>query len=286
MSPRPEGKLFFAQPLQDEAVSRNVSTEKEPELEIEPSEVTEVIPKCCEFDNQINLLNEAYQLVYGVSRNLLDFSNLTKIETPMKNTVLHIAAWYGKDDIVNLVIERAPKLLFKFNKNNDSALHVAARCGHISTVKKLLASYTNIGQDDIKMAWLDYTKNKDDPEEYDEESNMEDLLKFVKEKNVQGNTMLHEAMLSDKSNISKDMIFKVCELYKTEDLSGCSLANSCYEFALDFLNHAKKSVLYLAVENGDKDAVKLILENSPKKDAKPNGLSPVVAAIMKQNQGM
>jgi len=62
----------------------------------------------------------------------------------MKNTVLHVAAWNGNNDIVNLVIQRAPKLLFKFNKNNDSALHVAAKGGHISTVKKLLACYTNI----------------------------------------------------------------------------------------------------------------------------------------------
>ncbi|MCI26734.1 ankyrin repeat protein, partial [Trifolium medium] len=57
----------------------------------------------------------------------------------------------------------------------------------------------------------------------------------------------------------------------------------------DIVNHAKKSVLYIAVENGDKDAVKLILEKSPKNDAipkndaKPEGLSPVVAAIMNLN---
>jgi len=82
------------------------------------------------------------------------------------------------------------------------------------------------------------------------------------------------------------MIFKVCELYKTEDRFGNSLSDCCYEFALESVNHVKKSVLYLAVENGDKDAVKLILENSPKNDAKLKGLSPVVAAIMKQNQGM
>jgi len=262
----------------------NVSNDEEHELEIELSEVTEILPKCCEFDDQINLLNEAYELVYGVSTNLLDFTNLTKIETPMENTVLHIAAWYGNNEIVNLVIERVPKLLFKFNKNNDSALHVAANGGHISTVEKLLANYANIERHDIKMAWLEYTKkNKDDQEEYDEKSNMEDLLNFVKEKNVQGNTMLHEAMLSEKSNMSRDMIFKVCELYKTEDLSGYSLANSCYEFALDIINHAKESVLFLAVVKGDKDAVKLILKNCPQ-NVKPGGLSPVVAAILKHKQ--
>ncbi|RHN73010.1 putative ankyrin repeat-containing domain, protein accelerated cell death 6 [Medicago truncatula] len=207
---------------------------------------------------------------------------MNEIETPMENTVLHIAAWYGNNEIVNLVIERVPKLLFKFNKNNDSAFHVAANGGHISTVEKLLANYVNIERHDIKMAWLEYTKkNKDDQEDYDEKSNMEDLLNFVKEKNVRGNTMLHEAMLSDKSNMSRGMIFKVCELYKTEDLSGYSLANSCYEFALDIINHAKESVLFLAVVKGDKDAVELILKNCPQ-NVKPEGLSPVGAAILMQ----
>ncbi|RHN57326.1 putative ankyrin repeat-containing domain, protein accelerated cell death 6 [Medicago truncatula] len=160
MPPCPEGKLFFAEPLQDEALSRNVSSDKEPELEIQPSEVIEILPECCKFDNQIDLLSKAYLLVYGVSTNLLDFSKLTKIETPMENTVLHIAVWYGNNDIVNLVIEHAPKLLFKFNENNDSALHVAARYGHISTVEKLLASYANIERSEIKMAWLEYNDSQ------------------------------------------------------------------------------------------------------------------------------
>ncbi|MCI20883.1 serine/threonine protein phosphatase 6 regulatory ankyrin repeat subunit C, partial [Trifolium medium] len=42
---------------------------------------------------------------------------------------------------------------------------------------------------------------------------------------------------------------------------------------------------YLAVENGHEGAVKLILEKCPKNDDKPKGLSPVVEAIMKRNQG-
>jgi ankyrin repeat protein len=67
----------------------------------------------------------------------------------MKNTVLHIAAMHGNDEIVTLIVEHAPKLLFKFNENNDSVLHVAARGGHISTVKKLLESYANFKRHDI-----------------------------------------------------------------------------------------------------------------------------------------
>ncbi|WJX59045.1 hypothetical protein P8452_44430 [Trifolium repens] len=270
---------------------RNIgSSDDEPEHEIEPSEVTEIIiPKCCEFDDQINLLSEAYHLVYGGPKNLLnDSSNLAKIETPMKNTVLHIAVLHGNDDIVELIVEHAPKLLFKFNKNNDSVLHVAARGGHISTVKKLLASYTNFERRDIAIAWLEYNKKNiddDNLKDYDGMQNMEDLLKFVKKGNIQGNTMLHEAMLcGDKKSIDRDNnIFKICELYDTKDRFEKSLSTCCYEYALDIVNHAKNSVLYIAVENGDNDAVKLILEKSPN-DAKPKGLSPVVGAIVKHNQ--
>ncbi|XP_045831900.1 protein ACCELERATED CELL DEATH 6-like [Trifolium pratense] len=286
--PRPEKKIFFAAALQDEDISRNdpSNDKEEPELKIEPSEVTEIIPKCCEFDNEIKLLSEAYHLVYGGPTNLLnDSTNLTEIKTPMNNTVLHIASLYGNDEIVTLIIEHSPNLLFKFNKNNDSVLHVAARGGHISTVKILLASYANFKKTDIATAWLEYTEDGD-LEDYDAMSNMKDLLKFVKKENIQGNIMFHEAMLcGDKKSIDKyNNIFKICEVYYTNDRFGKSLSMCCYEYALNIVNHAKKSALYIAVENGDQDAVKLILEKCPKNDAKPEGLSPVVAAIMKHNQ--
>jgi ankyrin repeat protein len=214
-----------------------------PKLEIEPSVVTNIILKCCEFDNQIGLIGDAYHLAYGGPKNLLNaYPDLTKFRTPMKNTVLHIAAMHGNDEIVTLIVEHAPKLLFKFNENNDSVLHVAARGGHISTVKKLLASYANFKRHDIATAWLEYTGNEVDKlEEYDDMSNMEDILYFVKKENTQGNTMLHEAMIcGDKKNIDENNnIFKICEVYNT---------------------------------NGARPA--------------PEGLSPVVAAIMNLNKGM
>jgi ankyrin repeat protein len=285
-----EKKIFFAAPSQDEEdLLKNVRS-SDKELEIEPSEVTGIILECCKIDNQVNLLSEAYHLAYGGPKNLFyDSNDLTEIKTPMKNTVLHIAALHGNSDIVTLIVEYAPKLLFKFNKNNDSVLHVAARGGHISTVKKLLESYSNFERHDIATAWLEYTRYEvENLEDYDGELNMEDLLNFVKKENIQGNTMLHEAMLcGEKKSIDRDNnIFKICEVYDTNDRFGKSLSTCCYEYALDIVNHAKKSVLYIAVENGDKDSVKLILEKSPKNDAKPKGLSPVVAAIMKHNQGM
>jgi len=218
--------------------------------------VTENFQGPSENENQNDLFNQVYK---AGSRGSLSYSSpLTEIRTPMDNTVLHIAAWYGNVKIVSLVIEHAPKLLFKFNKNNDSALHIAARGGHIDIVQILLVAYTNIQRYVIKRAWLEYSKNINYPEDYDEESNMWDLLNFVKKENAQGNTMLHEAMLCRNIKmIGGDKIFKVCELYKIQGFPGNSLSNCCYEYALDIVNKEKKTVLYLAVENGDKDAVKL-----------------------------
>lgn len=128
-------------------------------------------------------------------------------------------------------------------------------------------------------------------QDYDEGTNMGDLLELVKKKNVvQGNTMLHEAMVvvSGKKkgmNIGANF-FQAFESYKTKDWElEESLSESCYKYALDIANHAKKSALYLAVEAGDHEAVKLILDKCPQKARPRETLSPLVAAIMKRDEG-
>ncbi|CAL5190285.1 unnamed protein product [Lathyrus oleraceus] len=129
----PEKELFMVESLHGKSLSR-----KQFESETEPAEVIQINENCYQFLNQIIFISEAYHLAYGGSKHLLDICPpIIEIETPMKNSVLHIAAWNGNDDIVELLIERAPKLLFELNKNNDSVLDVAARNGRISTIKKL-----------------------------------------------------------------------------------------------------------------------------------------------------
>ncbi|XP_058744958.1 ankyrin repeat-containing protein ITN1-like [Vicia villosa] len=272
---------FFEKTIKCDFLKKTERVSQETDIESEPSEVTDILPRCCENENQTELLSEVYK---AGSTRLLNSSPLAEIRTPMKkNTMLHIAAWYGNDEIVTIVIERAPKLLFTFNTNNDSVLHVAARGGHISTVEKLLASYANEERPDIKMAWSEYTQKLYEIGKYNEKVIMGNLLEFIKLKNVEGNTMLHEAMLCRDKSIGRDKIFKI---FKTQDSSENPLSIYCHEYALDLVNHAKQSVLYLAVKNGDNDAVKLILDNCPKDEAKPKGLSPIVAAIMMRNQEM
>ncbi|CAK8564688.1 unnamed protein product [Lathyrus sativus] len=98
--------------------------------------------------------------------------------------------------------------------------------------------------------------------------------------------MFHEAMLCHKRNIDRDTIFNVCEQYKTEDLPEKSLSNACYDYAVDIVNHEKKTVLYLAVENGNKYEVHVILVNCRKTDDMPVGLSPLIAALLMHNHEM
>ncbi|CAK8538481.1 unnamed protein product [Lathyrus sativus] len=250
-------KFFFNLPLQDEEASSNMANrnDDELELEIEPSGISNVLEKC--NDNQISLINEAYHLGCGVPKNLLGQScDLLAISTPMGNSVLHIAAWNGNDDIVTLLIERAPKLLITVNKNEDGVLHAAARGGKFSTVKKLLEGYKNIRMQEYKSTLL----NRDI--DHIEKCSAFDLLEFVKLKNDQGNTMFHELMLCDKIKNGGDMIFKVCELFKTE-----GLPNSINEYAMKITNNANKTALYLAVENENSDAVDLILDKSRNRNA-------------------
>ena len=107
--------------MQDEASD-------ESDIEIEPSEVTEILSSCRDNENQNELLNLIYRA--GSRRSLPYPYPLTEIRT-------HIAAWYGNEEIVKLVLECAPKLLFEFNESRESALHIAARGGHIYIIEMI-----------------------------------------------------------------------------------------------------------------------------------------------------
>ncbi|KAJ1383738.1 PGG domain [Sesbania bispinosa] len=283
----PEIEIAWGKIKQDkEFIQRRALADEKSEVKIAPSEVT---LKVCGENENLELLREVYHLAHGGPTNWLHYSsistNLHKIKTPSGNTVLHVAAWNGNDDVVDLIAKHAPNLLFLDNLNKDTVLHVAARVGKISTVQRLLEAYANFNNPKIAEAWINYMGDDDmTHKDYDASQNMKGLLEFVKRKNNQGNTMLHEAMMCSKS--VGGMIFQVLESYKARTKTGESLSEHCYIFPLDIVNNAKQSALYLAVEAGNEEAVKLILDKCPNKYLKPEGLSPLVAAIMKQDQGM
>ncbi|TKY56990.1 Ankyrin repeat-containing protein [Spatholobus suberectus] len=280
--PAPEIKFFDTDAKQEAEAERHshANNIEESQIEFEPSDVSGTNVTHGEKEN-IELLGEVYHLVHGGAKiNLQDFSNLMQTRTPvLENTMLHVAAWYGNNEVVDLVAEQAPELLFERNSNSDTALHVAARAGHISTVEKLLKTYTDFQRPEITKAWNEFMESEKD--EFDEVKGLIDLMEL---KNNQGNTMLHEAMISNRRSTGAN-IFQVLEPYVAEDKKGESLPGSCYKFALNKKNKTNQSVLYLAVEAGHKETVIRILEKCPENEM-PQGISPLVPTIMKRDEDM
>ncbi|XP_057725867.1 protein ACCELERATED CELL DEATH 6-like [Arachis stenosperma] len=206
---------------------------------------------------KLELLSEVYHRASGGAATQASYysSNILKeFKTPTKNTVLHVAAFYGNDAMVDHVARTEPDLIASPNENQDTPLHVAARAGHFSIIKTLLDVYclNNNGG----------------------EARLMDLMKM---KNWQGNIMLHEAMMSSTAGT---MIFDVLE-----ESSSISFSHHCYELALDEVNGEGKSVLCMAVEARLMEAVNRILDKCPE-NATPKGLSPLLVAISNRDRDM
>ncbi|KAK7300410.1 hypothetical protein RJT34_11254 [Clitoria ternatea] len=89
----------------------------------------------------------------------------------MLDTVLHVAFRSGNNETVDEILKHAPELLVWDNSNGDTPLHVAAKAGHIATLKKLLQ-------------FILHTNGR------------RSLFAFLGHVNNQGNIMLHEAIIS------------------------------------------------------------------------------------------
>ncbi|KAK7296902.1 hypothetical protein VNO77_27495 [Canavalia gladiata] len=188
------------------------------------------------------------------------------IKSPIGNTMLHVAAMFGKYNLVDKIAQLSQKFPLGFSKfsteqnvNGDTALHLAAKAGHISTVKKLvrvhLSSFREIFPDgEIFMA------------------------------NKQGNTFLHEALY----NRHPDLVNQV--LYDQHDscFQSLSVPNTIVlQRALNSINNENKSILYLAIEAGYNELVDKTLVNFDlAQQCVPEGKSFFLAAILKRDLGM
>ncbi|MED6219808.1 hypothetical protein PIB30_039103 [Stylosanthes scabra] len=220
-----------------------------------------VIEKRGEYES-VELLREVYDRAIATNQSHSSSNMLKEFKSPMENTVLHIAALFANEEMAHHAVQQDPHLIFSINKNKDTPLHVAARAGHFPTIRNLLDAY-----------WV--SSNNSVPK----------LLELMKMKNKQGNTMLHEAIKSGSSS-SGTMIFDALEACTTTgEGPSVSLAESCYELALDVINKEYQSVLYLAVEAGRREDVKRILDKCPE-SAMPRGISPFEVAMVKKNKEM
>ncbi|KAI6672954.1 hypothetical protein NL676_000860 [Syzygium grande] len=69
------------------------------------------------------------------------------------NSLLHVAASSGKDDLIELILDHFPYLVTRKNFSEDTLLHVAVRNGSLKATEMLIRRGTNL---EIK-----YWKNKD-----------------------------------------------------------------------------------------------------------------------------
>lgn len=195
--------------------------------------------------------------------------------SPVGNTVLHIAAKFGRERNVKILIERYPSLIHEKNSKGDTALHVAAKAGHERIADALVYSQRRVtnesssSEDAGGRSRIYYTKDE----------------QLISLENEDGNTALHEAFIYRRQaavarllNVDRKLWFH--------------------------LNNEGKSPLYLAVEAGCRVGVEIMLgypmnnqwreeftsSNSPSShgddylDEWRKGKSPVHAAIAARNE--
>ncbi|GMY16365.1 protein ACCELERATED CELL DEATH 6-like [Fagus crenata] len=172
-------------------------------------------------------------------------------ESPKSNTILHIAASSGHDQLVEVILESHYDLAIRYNYAGDLALHVATSAGHLPIVKKLA----------IVKKW--------------------ESTKFPQEKNNEGNTPLHLALINKyKKVVDRNLVLK--NKYR-------EIANFLVETEPEvsyYLNAEHKSPLYMAAEAGDVVLVQLMIEKASRSEPFEESKSIVHAAITGKNMGV
>ena len=120
-------------------------------------------------------------------------------ETSIENTVLHIAAKYGTNDVAQQIIEKYPSLLYKKNQKGNTPLHIAA----------------SLGDCDMTQFLLDCAKGQRD---------IEADTPLIKMENLEKDTALHVAV--------RNNYYEIVNLLIDEDHELTSLTNKAGESPL------------------------------------------------------
>ncbi|XP_010242942.1 PREDICTED: protein ACCELERATED CELL DEATH 6 [Nelumbo nucifera] len=181
---------------------------------------------------------------------------LLQLSRPKRNTVLHIAASFDSNALVELIYRYCPDAIEKKNFRGDTALHIAARTGNISMVTFLIDWATHF----ICSFSTDTMNNAED------EGDANVLLRVP---NIEGNTPLHEAVRGRHRAVAE-------VLMKHDPRSAFTV------------NRSGESPLYLAADRGLLDFVQQMLQ-FPLQDTSqdiyggPNGQTPLHAAIARRH---
>ncbi|XP_034686719.1 ankyrin-1-like [Vitis riparia] len=185
------------------------------------------LTKTRHMDPQLYKAAAGRKTKYGLGEILQNFHDLGDELTPMENTVLHIAAQFGKQKCVNLILKEHSdlSLLRRVNEHGDTPLHLAAREGYQKVVEALI-----------------HAAKPQPPQPCDIESRVEFHQGMLRTMNREGDTALHEAVRYHHP--------KVVKLLIKED--------PMFTYGP---NHKGNTPLYMAAERGFDDLVDIILEN-------------------------
>ncbi|KAI8003057.1 Protein ACCELERATED CELL DEATH 6 [Camellia lanceoleosa] len=146
--------------------------------------------------------------------------------TSNKNTVLHVAAQFGNQKYVKIILEKSPSssLLCSLNIDGETPLHIAAREGHLDIVKALIQCAKRLDHEEV-------------------ESGGGATMEMLRATNKDNDTALHMAVRRRRN-------LGVVEWLTKEDLEFTHLPNN-----------AEETPLYLAAERECNDMVSMILKN-------------------------
>ncbi|GAB4854134.1 hypothetical protein Ancab_022716 [Ancistrocladus abbreviatus] len=151
-------------------------------------------------------------------------NRLSDFFCPGDNTVLHIAAGAGQEELISFILSENKHLLTFRNSRGDLAFHVAARTGQ-------LQSLISLAHWELHVDNSSSTCHKDEEQKQQEENQVAISKDIMGEVNKEENTALHIALENHQELMAWYLVYKYPE------------ASYC-------LNAEKISPLYLAIKAG------------------------------------
>ncbi|KAG5554685.1 hypothetical protein RHGRI_012295 [Rhododendron griersonianum] len=177
--------------------------------------------------------------------------------TPNHNTVLHVAAQFGRVNYVEEVLKECPSLLHWRNTRGETPLHMAAREGRAEIVEALIVRAKELETQKLESGWGGAVKE------------------MLRATNVDGDTALH-------------MAARNCHLEEAKYLKAVKLLTKEDPVFQHPPNKVEETPLYLAAERGDKGVtvVLALLETctSPTYSG-PEGRTALHVAALKDSTG-
>ncbi|XP_028796036.1 protein ACCELERATED CELL DEATH 6-like [Neltuma alba] len=197
-----------------------------------------------------------YVLEQVCEKNHVDLATIFNHVTPIGDSLLHVAAEHGSEQVLCLIAFHYPKLLYRTNMKGDTPLHVAAKAKNLVAIKNI----------------LDMDKHFTTSEE---EAESMDKVDFIMLRNNYGRTALHEAVLSKDYSV----VLFLLVAHKRSNQATYWTWNYYYDC---------KSPMYLAVLIRDEDILYLLLRLIPIPSGKAmsNGDSPLHAAILERTKDL